>query len=103
MGFFIGIVFNSKHAQTLLPVIEDPSVVAINKLPAHASFFPFENSSLAKNNEPSSSKRYISLNGKWLFKWSKNPNSRPKDFYKTDYNTKDWEKLEGQAIVKKTK
>ena len=94
MGFFIGIVFNSNHAQTLLPVIEDPSVVAINKLPAHASFFPFENLSLAKNNESSSSKRYLSLNGKWLFKWSKNPNSRPKDFYKTDYNTKDWKNLE---------
>ncbi|MCL1632950.1 NPCBM/NEW2 domain-containing protein, partial [Sporolactobacillus sp. CPB3-1] len=33
-------------------------------------------------------------NGKWAFHWSKNPSSRPEDFYKTDYDVKNWDKIE---------
>ena len=80
-------------AQTLDPFIENPEIFEINKLPARATFFAFENESLAKNNDISRSKNYFSLNGTWKFNWSKSPELRPKDFYKNDYSTKDWKNI----------
>ena len=81
-------------SQELLPIIEDPSITSINKLPAHSSFFPFENSMLAKENDEKKSNRYISLNGNWLFNWSKSPENRPKKFYETSFNTENWDEIE---------
>ena len=86
----LNLKFNS---QELLPIIEDPEIVGINKLPAHSSFFPFENLELSKSNNVNKSDRYISLNGYWHFKWSKNPSTRPEDFYKIYYNTNKWDTI----------
>ena len=81
-------VFDST-SQTLLPVIEDPTIVEINKLPSRASFFAFENIRLAQENDIHQSKRFLSLNGFWKFKWAKNPSSRAVEFYKTDFSVSD--------------
>ena len=86
----LNLKFNS---QELLPIIEDPEIVGINKLPAHSSFFPFENLELSKSNNVNKSDRYISLNGYWHFKWSKNPSTRPEDFYKISFNTNKWDTI----------
>ena len=80
-------------AQTLLPIIEDPAIVEINKLPAHASFFAYENVKFAQEKDVNQSKRYLSLNGFWKFKWAKNPSSRPVEFYKSDFSVDDWDSL----------
>ena len=85
-------VFDST-SQTLLPVIEDPTIVEINKLPSRASFFAFENIRLAQENDIHQSKRFLSLNGFWKFKWAKNPSSRPVEFYKTDFSVSDWDTI----------
>ncbi|MBS1566937.1 MAG: beta galactosidase jelly roll domain-containing protein, partial [Bacteroidetes bacterium] len=34
-----------------------------------------------------------SLNGIWKFKWSSNPESRPVDFYKSNYSTESWDNI----------
>ena len=81
------------NAQTLDAIIENPSVVEINKLPARASFFAYESSDLAATNKVESSANYKSLNGTWKFKWNKNPEERPIDFYKESYNTNDWDDI----------
>ncbi len=61
---------------------ENPDVVGINKEKAQATFYlPSE-----KWNNP----QIVSLNGMWKFKWSPDPNSRPVDFYKTDYSVSEW-------------
>ena len=36
------------------------------------------------------SRYYMSLNGRWKFSWVKNPDNRPKDFYKPGYYTGGW-------------
>ena len=36
---------------------------------------------------------YMSLNGKWDFKWTQNPAKRPADFYKPEYSTAGWDKI----------
>lgn len=86
----IVLICTNFYAQTLDPVIENPKVIEINKLPARASFFAYESVDLANSNTLFESDRYVSLNGMWKFNWSKNPESRPKDFYKNNYATDNW-------------
>jgi beta-galactosidase len=74
-------------------MLEDPSVFNINKMEARATSFPFETAELALLNNPSSSKFYKNLNGEWYFKWSVNPDKRPKDFYELDFNVDQWDKI----------
>lgn len=42
---------------------------------------------------PENSKWRKSLNGQWKFHWAKDPQSRPADFYKPDYDVKDWKEI----------
>ncbi len=84
------LVISSLQAQTLDPVIENPDVIAINKLPARATFFPYNSLDLAVQNEESKADNYLLLNGIWKFNWVKSPELRPKDFYKEDYSTNGW-------------
>lgn len=69
---------------------EDPKVFNINREEPRATFFPFEDSTLAIKNIPSSSKYYKSLNGIWKFNWVRKTDDRPIDFYKKDFNTAGW-------------
>lgn len=86
--------FNSNiNAQTLDSIIENPSVVAINKLPARASFFAYESLDLAKEHSAEKSVNYQSLNGLWKFNWVRDPKDRPIDFYKDNYNTSEWKDI----------
>ncbi len=106
VSIFTLVLILNVNAQTLDPVIENPQVVEINKLPARATFFAFESKGLAEANNVEASKNYKSLNGTWKFNWTRNPEDRPIDFYKEDYNTNDWDdipvpanwELEGHGI-----
>ncbi|MBM3404846.1 MAG: hypothetical protein FJY10_08150 [Bacteroidetes bacterium] len=41
-------------------------------------------------NDWATSPSYKLLNGRWRFFWSENPDQRPKDFYKSDYDVSKW-------------
>jgi len=69
---------------------ENPEIFEINKLPARASFFAYENTNLAKQGDKSASNNFLSLNGTWKFNWVDKPDSRPFDFYKTDFDVSQW-------------
>lgn len=80
---------------------ENPEIIGINKLDAHATFIPYASSSEMTNDaayahpwERTASSRYILLNGKWKFNWSKQPEDRPVAFYKTNFDAKDWTEIE---------
>jgi len=65
---------------------ENPQIVGINKEKPHATItLPSE-----KQNNP----RIISLNGIWKFKWSPNPETRPVEFFKSDYSVADWDNIQ---------
>lgn len=85
----IVLTFNT-FSQTLNPDWEDPSVCQINRLPMRASYFPFESVDKAIKGDKSQSERFISLNGMWKFNWVDRPDKRPIDFYKTDFDDKNW-------------
>ena len=60
---------------------EDNHVLQINREPARAYFIPFGQTK---------GDRLLSLNGEWRFRWTKTPQWRIKDFYRTDFDDTDW-------------
>ena len=72
---------------------ENPSIFSINKLPPKAHFVTYETEKLAQINSPLESKNYISLNGKWKFKFSKNIKDRPMDFYEMGHSADQWQSI----------
>ena len=64
---------------------ENPAVLSINKLPYHAT--------LQLPSKEKECKEIVSLDGQWLFHWSRNPEERPTDFYKEDYDISGWGKI----------
>lgn len=69
--------------EEIVPDWENPEVIGINKLPYHATL------ELPSISHP----EQVSLNGKWKFKWSKDPDSRPVGFEAVDYDTSGWDNI----------
>lgn len=64
---------------------ENPAVLGINKLPYHAT--------LQLPSKQKECKEILSLDGQWLFHWAKDPESRPVDFYREDYDVSGWDHI----------
>jgi len=77
-------ISNSIWAQTP-PDWENPAVIGINKEEYHSTLML---PSLKENCE-----EVISLNGKWKFKWSPNPESRPVNFYQPGFHVEEWDRI----------
>jgi len=71
-------------------LFENPAIQEINRMPMRASYFPFENETVAKKGDTAHSTRYLSLNGLWRFHWVTRPDLLQKDFYKTNFDDKNW-------------
>jgi len=72
---------------------ENPQMIQQNKEASHATLYSYQTKEQALTFDANNSPYYQSLNGKWLFHWSKNPASRPEEFYKNDYNRKAWDSI----------
>jgi len=73
---------------------ENQAVFRINKEPAHCTFIPFDSVQKAMRGDKTTSIYYKSLNGKWRFKWSPDPQSRPVDFYQDAFDVSGWDKID---------
>ena len=80
-------------AQTLLPYIEDPSMVEENKLQARATFYTASSEGAVSADMPSYGDRYLSLDGTWKFKWSRSPEERPVGFEAKGYDVSNWDDI----------
>ena len=60
---------------------ENHHVLQINREPARAYFMPYGEKT---------GDRQLSLNGTWKFRWTKTPEERIIDFYRTDYDCSHW-------------
>src|SRR5512141_2870236 len=76
-----------------LPDWENPAVFSINKEPAHATFTPYPSEAAAMAGKRENSTFVQSLNGMWKFHWVKQPDERPIDFYKPDYDVNAWKEI----------
>ncbi len=64
---------------TQTPDWENPQVINKNRLDPHTGHIPFHNEDYS-----------MTLNGTWKFNVVKNPSLRSMDFWKNDFDTKDW-------------
>ena len=64
---------------------ENPAVLGIGKLPYHAT--------LQLPSKEKACKEILSLDGQWLFHWSRKPEERPKDFFREDYDVSHWGRI----------
>ena len=64
------------------PDWENPAVLGINKLPYHAT--------LQLPSREKECPEIVSLDGQWRFHWSRNPEERPADFYREDFDVSGW-------------
>lgn len=75
------------------PDWENQHVFEINKEKPHCTLMPYSDIEAARGLDRTTSKWYQSLNGRWKFHWSADPNSRPVDFYKPDYDIRGWDDI----------
>lgn len=73
---------------------QSPDSLSYNKQQPHAWFFSFKDKEEARRVLPENSSYWRSLDGQWQFHWAKNPDERPKDFYKTDFDASGWDRVE---------
>lgn len=73
---------------------ESPQQLSLNKEQPKAWFFNFGSMENARKVLPDASEYYISLDGTWRFNWAPNPDERPDDFYRTDFNDSSWDCVE---------
>ncbi|MDR2882750.1 MAG: DUF4981 domain-containing protein, partial [Alistipes sp.] len=67
------------------PDWENPAVIAIDKLPYH--------STLTLPSVKEQCGQVVSLDGQWKFHWSKDPQSRPADFYREEFDSSAWDTI----------
>ena len=72
------------------PFWENEFINEQNREPMHSTYFAYENTKLALQDDKQQSKYFQSLNGDWKFKWVDKPEDRPFGFWKTDYDDSHW-------------
>lgn len=80
--FLLTVCFTFQMRAQQVPDWENPRVVGINKEEYH--------STLTLPSGKSSCEEIVSLNGRWKFYWSPDPQSRPSDFYKNNFDVSGW-------------
>ncbi len=78
---------------------QDLQINAVNRFPLHTNFFAFKPTDKGLGTmERKESDNYMSLNGDWKFKWVKNADQRPTNFYETTFDDSAWGTLKVPAI-----
>ena len=72
---------------------QSPQQLALNKEVPHAWFFSFPDVESARKVLPECSALWKSLDGDWKFHWAPDPDHRPADFYKTDFDDSAWDMI----------
>ena len=74
---------------------QNNQLLSFGKEPARASFVPFSRLDDALKILPEYSDRVISLDSEkdWYFHWSKNPDLRPKDFWRVGFDYSSWARI----------
>lgn len=76
------------------PEWENEQINRINVEPMRATSVPYANRMQALNSRPMQSDYVRSLNGPWSFHFSKRPEERPMEFFKSDFSVADWKPID---------
>ncbi len=79
---------------------ENPAVNSINRLPARTYAMPLATVEAALTDalEPATPFK-MSLNGNWKFHWVGDPNRRPMDFWKAEFDDSEWSQIDVPSCV----
>lgn len=88
-----GLIMTLSILSQAAPDWENQAVFGINKQKPHATLMPYADKTMAAQCDRTASPYRKSLNGNWKFNWAPNPESRPADFYKPDYDVSSWKEL----------
>jgi len=69
---------------------DDPAILHINTLPAHATMMVYPTPELARRGRRDASPWFRSLNGVWKFQYSASPAARPAGFERTSFDDTAW-------------
>ena len=81
--------------------IENPRITSINKLPPRTSIWANPDLTTARNSTYDSSPWVKSLNGKWYFHWSPDPQSRPVHFYQPTFQYQQWQQIDVPSTMER--
>ncbi|MBM7654338.1 beta-galactosidase/beta-glucuronidase [Neobacillus cucumis] len=81
-------ISNVTKAVPTLDWLSDVNVFAVNRIPAHSDHYYYETVAEAQRFAPR--KMRHDLNGSWKFSYNVNPQNRPAEFYKLDFNCTGW-------------
>ncbi len=76
--------------QPITEILENPEIFRINRLDAHSDHTFFNSLETMHANEKT---LFQSLNGIWKFHWSKNLDSRPKNFFELDFDFSSFDEI----------
>jgi beta-galactosidase len=75
------------------PDLENQKVLSRNTEAPHATLVPYRSPETALSCQREKSAFYQSLNGKWAFHWAPDPEHRPADFFKPDFDVSSWKSI----------
>ncbi len=73
---------------------ENPQLIAINRLPAHARGVPYADEAAALSRDPQRSPWHLSLDGAWQFHLAPNPATLPAGFFEDEFDASGWDAIE---------
>ena len=89
----ISVAICTQTAMAQTPRWLDPQVNRVNTEKSRSSFFAYESESLAKKGVKEESNRFLSMEGTWKFRFCKDHNLAPKNFFLPDYDDTLWDKF----------
>lgn len=99
---FLSIAFTGLLATATAQTHEQPewndlNISGVNKETACQTAIPFADEGQALRLSIEESPYYQTLNGTWKFHWVADPEKRPKDFFKPDYDVSGWDNIKVPA------
>ncbi|MCJ2186652.1 glycoside hydrolase family 2 TIM barrel-domain containing protein [Novosphingobium beihaiensis] len=93
------LLINPALAGTPAAEWEQPEVVRQGAEPMHTTFDGFESRAAALSGDTAKSRYHLSLDGEWKFHLSANPESRPADFFRPDFDVSGWGTMKVPGIL----
>lgn len=78
---------------------EQPEILAIGREAARATFDGFSSRQAALAGDISGQPFHLSLDGEWRFAYSPNPDVRPVDFFRPDFDVSGWHPIQVPGIM----
>lgn len=73
---------------------ENEQIVGRNKQEPRATAWPYPTAEMAAQNNASGNPWLMSLDGAWQFRWSPDPEQRPRDFFQQDFDVSAWDQVQ---------